>query len=164
VNTKNYELIIYDIDGTLTETKSGAKFRRSADDWQWLPGRLEKIEALREQDIKQATASNQGGIAFGYMPESEMFAAMLDLGNQGQFDTMRVCYQHPTATIDRYREDSPLRKPGPGMLLEIMQELEVSADKTLMVGDRPEDQQAAQTAGVGFIWADDFFSEEEECS
>ncbi len=39
---KVHKLVIFDVDGTLTTTKSGATFRESADDWQWLPGRLEK--------------------------------------------------------------------------------------------------------------------------
>ena len=31
--TKQYKLIIFDVDGTLTTTKSGATFRKTADDW-----------------------------------------------------------------------------------------------------------------------------------
>lgn len=50
------------------------------------------------------------------------------------------------------------RKPNPGMLLEISRWACIS-DKSqrLMVGDRPEDQQAAEAAGFEFEWAKDFF-------
>ncbi len=44
-----------------------------------------------------------------------------------------------------------LRKPDPGMLLLAINWYEVSEDDCLMVGDRDEDQQAAQAAGVQFI-------------
>ena len=45
----NYKLIIFDADGTLVEPASGETFRKTADDWQWLPSRLEKLRELRVQ-------------------------------------------------------------------------------------------------------------------
>jgi D-glycero-D-manno-heptose 1,7-bisphosphate phosphatase len=51
------------------------------------------------------------------------------------------------------------RKPEPGMLILAQQEYVVATrtenqlPQTLMVGDRPEDEQAAQAAGVDFLWA-----------
>lgn len=54
------------------------------------------------------------------------------------------------------------RKPAPGMLLFAMQWAGVSASETLYVGDRPEDEAAAQNAGCDFMWADEFFSAESE--
>ena len=157
----DFKLVIFDIDGTLTTTKSGATFRKSADDWQWIPGRLEQLQTLREQGTHTAYATNQGGIAYGYMQESDMFETLLQFGNEGQFDTGRVCYTHPKASIEAYRKDDTRRKPGPGMLLEIMQELETSPEQTLMVGDRPEDEQAAHAANCSFVWAKDYFGDEE---
>ena len=65
---------------------------------------------------------------------------------------------HPKATIEELRKDSPRRKPGPGMLLEIIEQSGEAKRDTLMVGDRPEDEQAARNAGVNFMWADAFFS------
>lgn len=52
------------------------------------------------------------------------------------------------------------RKPAPGMLIEAVDWLRwsnIKVTERLMVGDRPEDQQAAQAAGFHFYWADDFF-------
>lgn len=49
------------------------------------------------------------------------------------------------------------RKPQPGML-QYIKEMALFQTKTyLMVGDRPEDQQAAEAAGFEFEWAKDFF-------
>lgn len=41
--------------------------------------------------------------------------------------------------------------------LELNAILQVMAEDTLMVGDRPEDEQAAKAAGVDFIHADEYF-------
>ena len=51
------------------------------------------------------------------------------------------------------------RKPGPGMLLQAMNDTGVSAAETLMIGDRSEDAEAAQAGGCNFAWAKDFFGE-----
>jgi HAD superfamily hydrolase (TIGR01549 family) len=50
-----------------------------------------------------------------------------------------------------------LPKPNPGMLLRIMQALEVGPEATLYIGDLEIDQEAARRAGVAFMWAHEFF-------
>ncbi|MDD2685204.1 MAG: HAD-IIIA family hydrolase [Gallionella sp.] len=47
--------------------------------------------------------------------------------------------------------DMTFSKPHPAMLLELMDELAVSAERTLMVGDTTHDLQLAQNAGVDVI-------------
>lgn len=66
------KLVIFDVDGTLVSTKSGATFRKSADDWQWLPGRLQKLQTLDRLGVKLAVASNQGGVAYGLLDPREI--------------------------------------------------------------------------------------------
>ncbi len=154
---KHYKLIIFDVDGTLVQTKSGATFRKTASDWQWLPGRLEKLEQLKVQGIKLALATNQGGVAFGLLDYHEMRSELERLRVEMQADYLAICFTHPKATRDEYRMDSPRRKPGPGMLQDAMNALSIASEDTLMVGDREEDARAALNAGVDFAWADRFF-------
>ena len=157
----NYKLIIFDVDGTLVTTKSGETFRKSADDWQWLPGRLEKLKALQEQGIHLGIASNQGGVAFGYMQARDIQAELRHMADAIPIhhEMLSICCQHPQATIDLYRMDSERRKPKPGMLIELMGFADVAASDTLMVGDREEDLWAAKNAGVTFMGAAKFFED-----
>ncbi len=152
--------MIFDVDGTLVTTKSGATFRKSADDWQWLPGRLEKLRKLRAQGVKLACATNQGGVAFGFMTFADILEANVRMLEDVPLDYTHLfmCVTHPKATIDIYRQASADRKPGPGMLLEAMEVFGVKPGETLMVGDREEDEQAAKNAGVSFQWADEYFA------
>jgi phosphoglycolate phosphatase len=55
-------------------------------------------------------------------------------------------YFHATRTADR-----TFSKPHPAMLLELMDELEVTPERTLMVGDTTHDLQMAINAGVDAI-------------
>ncbi len=153
-----YTLIIFDVDGTLV-TKSGVTFRKSADDWQILPGRVEKLHDLKAQGVRLALASNQGGVAFGYMLQEDILhelhktAYMLGITPAGVY----VCYTHPKASISRYKMEDERRKPGPGMLQEAMADFEATPETTLMVGDRVEDELAARAAGCAFCYADEYF-------
>jgi HAD superfamily hydrolase (TIGR01662 family) len=158
------KLVIFDVDGTLVTTKSGETFRKTADDWQWLPGRLEKLRALEEQGIYTAIATNQGGVAFGYLRRADILQEIARMGDEGHIIAFEICYAHPNATLEEYRADPPCRKPNPGMLLSIIENSRYQKHETLMVGDRPEDAEAAQNAGVAFMWADEFFSEKEQAS
>ncbi len=164
IDLTNIKLVIFDCDGTLTVTKSGATFRKSAQDWQWIAGRLEKLRSLKEAGVAIRFASNQGGVAFDYLKEHEVqneFMVMTrDIGFAPGINITHVCFTHPKAILAGYLEDSNRRKPNPGMLQEAMLQENMSPTETLMVGDRPEDEEAAKNAGCQFIWADKFFSEE----
>lgn len=55
-------------------------------------------------------------------------------------------YFHATRTADQ-----TFSKPHPAMLLELMDELAVAPDRTLMIGDTTHDVQLAQNAGVDVV-------------
>src|SRR5579863_3960900 len=96
---KKYRLIVFDVDGTLVETKSGATFRKSADDWQWLPGRLERLQELDKQGVKVALATNQGGVAFGYMKADDITFELHKMFRETRISERNVfvCFTHPKA-------------------------------------------------------------------
>lgn len=57
-----------------------------------------------------------------------------------------AAYFHALRTADQ-----TFSKPHPAMLLEIMEELDVAAERTLMIGDTTHDLQMARNAGVKAI-------------
>ncbi len=116
------KLVIFDVDGTLVTTKSGATFRKTADDWQWLPGRLEGLQELDRRGVKLAIATNQGGVAFGYFSHAAIVSELYKLADEAHIPLVMWCETHPKASIDEYRVESPRRKPGPGMLNEIIEQ------------------------------------------
>jgi len=156
-----YKLLLFDVDGTLGKPKSGGDFRETADDWEFFPGPVEACLKLVSEGVRIITVSNQGGVCFPWsrFSEEEIAAVLAETAKSiGAMASLVACSSTNPKAMDKYRFDDPRRKPNPGMLLEAMQLADVSAEETLMIGDRPEDEAAALAAGVAFQWAKDFFN------
>lgn len=153
-----YRLIIFDADGTLRRcTVKGQPCPNKPGEWELMPGVKEKIQAFERCTHRLGVASNQAGVALGYIAESQarqllddMMLKIMDGKISRPSYMIRMCPHAPD-------EGCNCRKPAPGMLLELMDKLQVSASNTLFVGDMESDRQAAENAGVDFMWARDFF-------
>jgi D-glycero-D-manno-heptose 1,7-bisphosphate phosphatase len=158
---KSGKLIIFDKDGCLVKSVEGKNGKSHA------PNTLETQEYF--DDVEQAcaelraagnvlaVASNQGGVAFGIFGADEATALVKAAADYIGAASYRVCLYHPKGRVHPYNFEHPNRKPAPGMLKELMQELGYTPEQTLMVGDWDTDKQAAEAAGCGFVWAHEFF-------
>ncbi len=152
------------MDGTLISSYMDAPNRRYAR-WHVLPGRPELLRILREQGHRVAIATNQAGVAFGHVTESQVGrkidAVLAALGLPA--DTpVAVCFAHPQAKAYRYRNPVEVarRKPSGTMLRELMETVGITMgihEDVVYVGDQPADRRAARDARVAFQLADDFF-------
>src|SRR5260370_32354391 len=133
-----------------------------------MAGRLERLQSLKAEGKFIRFATNQGGVAFDYLKEHEIqneFMVMTrEIGYPAGWNITHVCFTHPKSRIAKYTDVSNRRKPEPGMLIEAMRHEDVTPDQTIMIGDRPEDEQAARAAGVDFMWADDFFKQDQDAT
>jgi D-glycero-D-manno-heptose 1,7-bisphosphate phosphatase len=176
------KLLVLDKDGTLIRPRSGQRFVQHPQDQELLPGVAEAIAQYAVKGWKMAIASNQGGVAAGHKTLKEATVEMaycLALLPQIEFgffcpdlkgkECWRIQQQQPEGlkykTYEATRADTSqvvglCRKPNPGMIFLAQQAyrftIEQQLSQTLMVGDRPEDEQAAQAAGVDFLWAENW--------
>jgi D-glycero-D-manno-heptose 1,7-bisphosphate phosphatase len=154
-----------DLDGTVRYSRAG-EFINQPEDIALYPGIEAKLWHYRDQGFLIFGISNQGGVAFGHKTpegcEAEI-AHTAALFKRNPFHIIKVCYNHPLGTHPPYNHRSLLRKPDIGMLalceLDAFEQGGVVVDWTesLMVGDRPEDQECAARAGIAFAWAHEFF-------
>ena len=162
----NYKLICLDVDGTPGKTRSGGDFRETADDWEFFPGRVEACQKLVASGVKIITCSNQGGVCFKWskFTEQEITAVLAQTAcTIGAMASLVACSTpNKKALPEYYKENDPRRKPNGGMLKEAMELAGVSAEETLMVGDRSEDEAAARAVGCAFMWAEDFFTQQSQ--
>jgi len=121
--------------------------------FRWIPGAAAGIRALNEAGYFVFVASNQSGIARGLFSEDDLIALhawmVRELASQGaRIDDARYCTFHPEGKIPAYRWDSELRKPRPGMLLDLIGNWPIRRDGSFVIGDKAIDMEAAQAAGL----------------
>ena len=63
-------------------------------------------------------------------------------------DAFEYCPDHPEAVIDRYRRTSHRRKPAPGMISDLLSRFPVDVSRSILIGDKPSDLEAAWAAGI----------------
>lgn len=156
------KLIIFDKDGTLMTKKGGGDppIPNHVDEQVPLPGVIEKCDELREAGHTLAIASNQGGVAFGFLTEREAGELMEHARTMIGAESYLYCVHHPEGIIAKYAIECNCRKPAPGMITLLMQHLGFDANNTIFVGDMDSDRQAAEAAGIRFVWAEKFFEVE----
>ncbi len=148
--------VFLDRDGTIIKD---AGYIADPDDVDLLPGSAEAIQRFAEAGYLIVVASNQSGIARGRFDETDLeriherFEELLS--EEGvSLDGAYYCpyLDGSEATVRRYRRDSELRKPKPGMLLQAARELNVDLKRSWMIGDSPGDVQAGTRAGCKTVY------------
>jgi len=156
---KDIRLVIFDADGTLRRRKDGQnKAPLNNDEWEIMPGIEEAINSIRHHPVVFGIASNQACIGRGEVSENtahimlRILARDLIIGGDVHYSNIQYC-PHLPGTCS-------CRKPEPGMIYAIMMYWEASPKQTLFVGDSDTDAQAAERAGVHFMFTKDFLVKE----
>ncbi|RZI96963.1 MAG: HAD-IIIA family hydrolase [Variovorax sp.] len=100
------------------------------DDLVLFDGVLSMLDALRARGHKLAVATGKS--------RRGLNDALSTVALQGRFDASRTA-------------DETFGKPHPRMLLELMEELDVTPERTLMIGDTTHDLQLALNAGCASV-------------
>jgi D-glycero-D-manno-heptose 1,7-bisphosphate phosphatase len=128
------------------------------EDFEWIEGAVETIKTFNQRGWWVFVVTNQSGIARGFYSEDQMQELHVWLAKEletrgARIDRIYHCPYHEDGTIERYRKDSFDRKPKPGMLLQAMTDFPVIKERSLMIGDKQADLEAAKAAGIrGFLF------------
>jgi D-glycero-D-manno-heptose 1,7-bisphosphate phosphatase len=153
------KLYIFDADGTLRRTTvPGLPCPNRAGEWELIPGvreRLARIEWGGLRGARFGVATNQGGVALGYLTLAAARRLLAEMvyeafGVPPPPGSIEICPHAPHAGC-------ACRKPEPTMLLRLMRRFGATPAETLFVGDMDRDEEAARRAGTHFAWAHEFF-------
>lgn len=141
--------LFLDRDGIINVDKG---FVHEADEFEWMPGIFELAACARDAGAKLIVVTNQSGIARGYYTE-ETFQKLTDWMTL-RFDAEGVPLTqvyHCPFLKGPDGKDHPLRKPNPGMLFAAQDDHDITMSRSVMLGDKWADMDAAIAAGVGHM-------------
>jgi D-glycero-D-manno-heptose 1,7-bisphosphate phosphatase len=148
--------IFFDRDDTLIEDPG---YINNPEQVKLLEGVPEVLIELKAMGYKLVVVSNQSGVARGIVTEEVLgkIHKRLEqlLAEKGaSLDRIYYCPYHPEGAIPKYRKDSELRKPSPGMLLEASKDMNLDLKESWTVGNSARDIEAGTRAGCWTVLLD----------
>ena len=128
------------------------------EDFEFMPGIFEALAGFMMLGYEIFVVTNQSGIGRGYYSEDDfakLSKYMIDEFKSYGIEIKKI-YHCPHTPSD----DCNCRKPKPGMILQALNEFNISLKDSLMIGDKPSDLESARRAGVerGYLIDDEFKS------
>ena len=124
------------------------------EDFVFIDGIFDLARAASAKNYIICVVTNQSGIGRGLYSEME-FHLLTDWMCK-QFKTegviiSKVYYSpyHPIHGLGKYKKNHASRKPQPDMLLQAINDFNIDANGSILIGDKATDIQAAVAAGVG---------------
>ena len=119
----------------------------------WVPGIFEVVADAHARGYLPIVVTNQAGIGRGLYDEAGFLAYTAWMHAQFAMRGTPLlatywCPHHPDAGIGDYGVECDCRKPRPGMLLQAIERFDIDPSRSLMIGDKQGDLDAAAAAGV----------------
>lgn len=142
--------LFLDRDGTLNRD---AGYTHRVEDLDWMPGAREAIAHANAAGYYVFVVTNQAGVARGLYDEAAVTAFHAAMQEQlaaigAHIDAIEWCPHHVDGTVAAYRKACDRRKPGPGMINDLLAAWPVARASSLMIGDSDADMAAAAAAGI----------------
>ncbi len=142
--------LILDRDGVINLDTG---YLHRIEECRFVDGIFELTAAFQQRGFRLAIATNQSGIGRGLYGPAEFRTLMgwmlAQFRARGvEIDAVYHAPDHPTEGQGAYRRESDWRKPGPGMLLQAVADLELDPALSWAIGDKPGDMAAAAAAGI----------------
>jgi len=139
--------VFLDRDGTIIEL---VHHLNDPADVQLIPGAGDAIKSLRDAGFEIIIVTNQSVIGRGKLTEAGLAEVHAEMNRQlapfgAEIDKIYFCPLKPTQKDPTVIED-PMRKPGPGMLLQAAEDHELALDRSWMIGDTLSDMAAGRNA------------------
>ena len=142
--SQKFPAVFWDRDGTLMEEVDYCKDPANVKIFPSVPAILAKLKAAGYKNI---IITNQAGIGRGYMTGEQYRSVEAELLRQIGPELIAATYFCPDAPW----QDSPRRKPKPGMVLEAADEHGIDLGRSFFVGDKTSDIECGHSAGVRTI-------------
>lgn len=118
------------------------------EDFEFVDGILKLCKYYRDKGYMIFIVTNQSGIDRGYYSEHDfnlLTSWMIEEFAKNGIEIKKVyfCPHHPDISFE-----CKCRKPSPGMILEAKSEFDIDLEKSILIGDKESDIEAALSAGI----------------
>lgn len=140
-----------DRDGVINEE---IDYLHRISDFKYTKKCVDGLIKLSELGFQIVIITNQAGIAKGYFTEKQYHELtdwlIKDLKEKSvPILEVKFCPHHEEAIIEKYRRNCPFRKPGTGMIDQVVEDYDVDLNSSILIGDKQSDIDAGLAAGVG---------------
>ena len=144
--------ILKEIEGTSPETLG---YLINVQQVELIPGSAEAIALARGMGFKTIVITNQSAIARGFLTEEDldnihikMYSLLKEQSPGAVIDDLFYSPYFKEGIIEKYRIDSPQRKPDIGMILDAQKKHDIDLSKSYMIGDAYTDIKCGNNAGL----------------
>ena len=121
--------------------------------FEFIDGIFQLVREARSRSYKIIVITNQSGIGRGYYSERDFILVTrwmksVFLHHSAPIDKVYFSPYHPTKGIGKYKKDHETRKPKIGLITRAKIRLNLSLDKSVLIGDNLTDIQAGISSGV----------------
>jgi D-glycero-D-manno-heptose 1,7-bisphosphate phosphatase len=123
----------------------------------WVDGAVDAIKLANEHGYLVFVVTNQSGVARGLYTEHDVQHLHVWMQQEcikrgAVIHGFAYCPHHPDEGQGVYNVTCDCRKPAPGMLLSLAKSHAIDMSRSMMIGDKESDIQAAQAAGIKGIF------------
>ncbi len=138
--------IFFDRDGVVNESPGDGSYVLSWWDFHFIEGVEKVLTYLKSKGYFLVLVTNQQCVGKGIITTAQLDAIhermQTELGPKARFDAIYSC----TALKS---ENSPMRKPAPGMVIAARDEHDLDISASWLIGDHDRDMELARNARVG---------------
>ena len=122
----------------------------------WLKNVKKAIKYACHKKYLIIVVTNQSGVARGLYSENDIRTLHDEINRQLKKINCKIhdffyCAYHPKHGKKKYKKDSFLRKPNPGMIFKAVKKWNIDLNKSLMIGDKKTDMITAKRSNLRFI-------------
>lgn len=139
------KVIFLDRDGVINKKAGKADYIKKWEEFEFLPGAVEGLKILSENNYDVYIVSNQPGVARGVMTEKDLL--MIHEKMKKELIKNGAKIKGIYCCLHGWYDDCECRKPKPGLLLQAAKENNLDLSKIIFIGDDIRDILAGEAAG-----------------
>ena len=142
--------LFLDRDG-IVNLDHGYVYKQS--EFEFIPGIFDVCRHATVNDYVIIVITNQSGIGRGKYSEEDFNQLTIWMIKAFAKQKIKItdvyfCPHHPTEGLGHYLTQCQCRKPAPGMILQAAKDYKIDLQRSVFIGDKLSDMQAANASGI----------------